>query len=196
MTKFKNIFFLIFAIAICTNSLAQDRIERQHRITKSQFPLEAIETLTNNSTGIKRLKYYQEIDTIQKTYTAKFKKSRLYYEMDFDNNGVFEALSFSIKQVDIPEDSFQKISNYLEQNFENIKVRKMLQLYSSNSEQNIEKTIKNAFQNLMVPDMNYKLLVRGKLNKRKTDIEVLFDASGDFISQKELLPPNYDRVLY
>ena len=116
--------------------------------------------------------------------------------MDFDKNGGFKAASFLIKQVDIPENSFQKISNYLAQNFENIKVRKMLQLYSKNAEQNVEKTIKNAFQNLMIPDMNYKLLVRGKLNKRKTDIEIFFDSNGNFKSQKELLPPNYDRVLY
>ncbi|MRI01890.1 hypothetical protein GH721_15210 [Kriegella sp. EG-1] len=196
MMKYKNRILLLFTIFVCFSCVAQTKIERQHRIKKSQFPTNAIETLTANSSDIKRVKYYQEIDTTQKTFTAKFKKSRLFYEMDFTTTGVFKSASFKIQAVDIPEDSYLKMSNYLSNNFENVKVQKMLQVYLMQTGQRVEKVIKNTFQNLMIPNMNYKLLVRGKLNKKKTDIEILFDASGNFIDQKELLPPNYDRILY
>ncbi|MBM1104812.1 hypothetical protein JQC67_01555 [Aurantibacter crassamenti] len=196
MMKYKSVLFLFLVFATCAVSFAQDKIERQHRIKKSQFPAEAIQTLTENSSDIKRLKFYQEIDTTQKIYTAKFKKSRLFYEMDFDKNGAFSSAAFAIKQVDIPEDSFQKMANYLSQTFEKVKTRKMFQLYHTNSEESVETIIKNSFQNLMVPNMYYEFIVRGFKNSKKADYEVLFDADGKLVRLKESLPANYDRVLY
>lgn len=187
---FLYVFFGGFSIS------AQERAERQHRIKKSQFPSKASEVIAQNSADIKRLKFYREIDSAQKTYTAKFKKSRLFYEMDFDKNGEFKSMGFNVKQIDIPEESFEQIRNYLSQNFEKSKIRRMLQLYHAGEENNLEKTIKNAFQNLMTPNMLYKLLVRGKNDGKSTDCIVIFDAEGNFREIRESLPANRDRVLY
>lgn len=188
--------FFIFFLFGGFYSSAQDKIERQHRIKKTQFPSEALKTITENNKDIKRLKFYREVDTAQKTYTAKFKKARLFYEMDFDQSGKFKSMGFKVKRVDIPEESFERITNYLSQNFEKSKIRKMLQLYPIKEKGNPEKTIKNAFQNLMVPNMFYKLLVRGKKVGASTDYSATFDAEGNFVQIRKSLPANYDRVLY
>jgi hypothetical protein len=191
---FLPIFILVLLGSI--SSSAQNKIERQHRIKKTQFPSKALKTISENNKNVKRLKYYREIDTSQKTYTAKFKKARLFYEMNFNQNGKFESMGFKVKQVDIPEESFEHITNYIAQNFEKSKIRKMQQLYSINGNGSVDKTIKNAFQNLMVPTMCYKLLIRGKKVGTLADYSIMFDAEGNFAQIRKSLPTNHDRVLY
>lgn len=194
--RFRKVKILLVSLFLIGYSLsAQDKFEREHRIKKSQFPKEALKTIVEQANDIKRLRFYREVDTIQKTYMAKFKKSRLSYVMDFTQNGEFRSIGFNVKQIDIPAESFQHMTDYLSENFERYKIRKMMQLYASKESNTMEKTLKNAFQNLMVPDMLYELLVRGK-NRKRADYFVIFDAKGNFKQIKKSLPANYDRVLY
>ena len=188
------LFFAFFLSAFY--STAQERVERQHRIKKSQFPSEALAIIDQNSSDIKRLKFYREVDTAQKTYTAKFKKSRLFYEIDFNQNGTFKSIGFNIKEVDVLEDSFQRISEYISRNFEKAKIRKMLQQYQKEQDESSEETIKKAFQNIIGDDISYKLLVRGKKEGQRSDYQIIFDSEGQFQQLRKSLPANYDRVLY
>ncbi|MFK7812679.1 MAG: hypothetical protein AB8B59_09305, partial [Maribacter sp.] len=82
------------------------------------------------------------------------------------------------------------------QNYEKSKIRKMVQIYKVPTNGNIEKTIKNAFQNLMIPDVTYELFIKGKKDGTRADFEITFDSEGNFVHNREALPPNYDRVLY
>lgn len=186
------ILFLFFGLF----SSAQNKLEREHRIKKSQFPSEALETIAKNNQDFKRLKFYKAVDSTSKTYTAKFKKARLFYEMDFNEQGELGGLGFAIKPVDMPEESFERITQYLSQKFEKSKVRKMFQTYPAQVNEEIEKTMRNAFQNLMIPDVVYELFIKGKKNGARVDFEITFDSEGDFVSIRKALPANYDRVLY
>ena len=58
--------FFIFFLLGGFYSSAQDKIERQHRIKKIQFPSEALKTIGENNNGVKRLRFYREVDTAQK----------------------------------------------------------------------------------------------------------------------------------
>lgn len=195
MKKFSEILLILLFFTSVSN-FAQDRVERQHRIKKSQFPSEAINIISENTADIKRLKFYREIDSAQKTYTAKFKRSRLFYEMDFDKDGGLRSMGFNVRQIDIPEESFERIEGYLSQNFEKSKVRRMLQSYPSGNKDKLEKSIKNVFQNLMTPNMMYKILIRGKKDGKPADYNLIFDSEGHFKEIRKSLPANYDRVLY
>ena len=119
-------FLLLFIGFICS---AQNKLEREHRIKKSQFPKEALQIIVEKNQEFQRLKFYKEVDSTSKTYTAKFKKARLFYEMDFTEKGELSSLGFAIKPVDIPEENFNRINEYLSQNFEKVKIRKMLQVW-------------------------------------------------------------------
>ncbi|MFH6603387.1 hypothetical protein ACEZ3G_07860 [Maribacter algicola] len=59
-----------------------------------------------------------------------------------------------------------------------------------------ETTLKNAFQNLMLPSIKYELMVAGKNDKNYEQFEILFDADGNFEKIRKSLPPNYDHILY
>ncbi len=186
------VLFLFFGLF----SSAQNNQEREHRIKKSQFPLEALQLIEANNDDFKRIKYYKAIDSTSKTFIAKFKKDRLFYSMNFNETGVFKGLGFAIKPVDMPDESFSRITAYLDQTFEKSKIRKMFQTYSIQPDVQIEKTLKNAFQNLMLPHINYALFIKGKKDGVRDDFEVSFDAKGNLIQLKKALPTNYDRVLY
>lgn len=195
MKKFSLFLFLLFAI----NSLpmlSQTRPERAHRIKRSQFPAPALEFVTDSLAGIKRLRFYRETDSAGSSFEARFKKARLNYAMEFDKIGTLKEIKFLIKEVDIPADSFAGIKSFLENNFQRYRIRKMLQLYPVRQDETREKSIRNAFQNLLLPSIRYELMVRGKKDDSNKDYEILFGPEGDFISMKTSVPANYDHVLY
>jgi len=189
---------LIFACILLFGATvsAQNKYEREHRIRKVQFPLKAMEYIEEKLQDAKRIRFYKEIDSAKISYEAKFKKDRLWYSVEFDKNGSLEDIEILIKIVDIPEDTFSKISDYLSSNFTKYRIRRMQQQYPVTKNEAVESTIKNAFQNLMLPSIKYELIVSGKKVNTYEQFEILFDAEGNFEKSRKSLPPNYDHVLY
>ena len=175
---------------------SQVKVEREHRIKKNQFPETAHEFIQEKLEEAKKIRFYKETDTAKISYEAKFKKDKLYYSIEFDESGKLEDIEISIKEVDVPEDSWSKITKFLNEKFTKFKIRKIQQQYPITSDETAETTLNNAFQNLLIPSLNYELMVRGKIQDVHTDFEILFGAEGDFIKMKESLPANYDHVLY
>lgn len=175
---------------------SQVKVEREHRIKKNQFPETAHEFIQEKLEEAKKIRFYKETDTTKISYEAKFKKDKLYYSIEFDESGKLEDIEISIKEVDVPEDSWSKITKFLNEKFTKFKIRKIQQQYLITSDETAETTLNNAFQNLLIPSLNYELMVRGKIQDVHSDFEILFGAEGEFIKMKESLPANYDHVLY
>jgi hypothetical protein len=175
---------------------SQIKVEREHRIKKNQFPETAHDFIQEKLQNAKKLRFYKETDTTKISYEARFKKDKLYYSIEFDESGKLEAIEILIKEVDVPEDSWSKITKFLNEKFTEFKIRKIQQQYPITSDETAETTLNNAFQNLLIPSLNYELMVRGKIQDVHSDFEILFGAEGDFIKMKESLPANYDHVLY
>ncbi|WP_299158471.1 hypothetical protein [uncultured Eudoraea sp.] len=175
---------------------SQVKVEREHRIKKNQFPETAHEFIQEKLKEAKKIRFYKETDTTKISYETKFKKDKLYYSIEFDESGKLEDIEISIKEVDVPEVSWSKITKFLNEKFTKFKIRKIQQQYPITSDETAETTLNNAFQNLLIPSLNYELMVRGKIQDVHSDFEILFGAEGDFIKMKESLPANYDHVLY
>lgn len=177
-------------------SSAQYKYEREYRIRKVQFPEKALSYIHEKLMDAKRIRFYKETDSSKVSYEAKFKKDRLWYSIEFDKEGMLEDIEILVMPADIPDDSFNKIQHYLSEYFKKHRIRKIQQQYPFSETESPETTIKNAFQNLMLPSINYELIVSGKKEKTTEQFEVLFDAEGNFKSIRQSLPPNYDHVLY
>ncbi len=175
--------------------LAQNKYEREHRIKKSQFPEKALTLIAEKLEDARRIRFYREVDSAKVSYEAKFKKDRLRYSVEFSEEGDLEDIEILIKEVDIPEDTFTNIKNYLAKAFTKYRFRRMQQQYplAGNTP---ETTIKNAFQNLMLPSIKYEFIVAGKKEREYLQYEIVFDAEGSFENIRQSLPPNYDHVLY
>ena len=193
MMKF-SVFTLLFLIgSIC---FSQDKLEREHRIKKIQFPTEAQAFVGKNVKNANRFRFYKTIDTAQTLYTVKFKKDKLKYYIDFNKNGTLKSIGFRIKEIDIPSETFSKIKSYLSTAYDKIKIRRMFQQYPMTVESSENQVLKDAFQNMILPSNTYKLLTTSKQSGKKLEQEMFFDAEGNLKSIRKTLPANYDRVLY
>lgn len=195
MMKFSNIipFLILFLL---TTVWAQDKYEREYRIRKSQFPEKAFSLIKAPLQGARQVRYYKEVDSAKITYKAKFRKDRLYYHIEFDERGTLVEVGVLISKIDVPIASYEAIAEYLNSCFRKYRTRKIQQQYTISSFGTASKTLDMAFQNLIDPKINYKLIVSGKQDGRFQDFELLFDANGKFIRMRKSLPANYDHVLY
>jgi len=185
------VFLLLCSCAMVT---AQNKYEREYRIKKSQFPQRALAVMKTELGAVKRLKFYKETDSIKISFEAKFKKDKLWYSAEFDKNGNLEDIEVLIKEVDIPSDAFAKMTSYFDAHFSKYRIKRIQQQYLA--QELVQETFREAFQNLLLPTLNYELVIAGKKEKNYFDYEILFDATGNFKKLRKSLPPNYDHVLY
>lgn len=183
---------LFFITSLCQS---QDIQEREHRIRKSQFP-----TMQLNSTilgpKIKQKRYYKEVDSLGITYFLKFKKDRLHYFLSFDQDGNLVNSGFRVTEVDIPEETYQEIKEYLSHSFEKFRVKRIFQEYPPTNTENDIPTLTDTFQNLILPSNVYKLIVNIEINKRRSELDLWFRADGSLLRKRPALPMNHDRILY
>lgn len=181
----------LFFLFLTIGSLAYSQIkpEREHRIKKSQFPMVGTEMVPKEA---KNIKYYREVDTSKTTYILQFRLKKMKYHIDLDKAGQIQRLGFRVKEVDIPQDTYALINNFLEGSFQKAKIRRILQYYPGDS----DNALKNTYQNLILPNNTYQLIFKGKQNKKNKEYIALFDADGNILVINEALPSNYDRVLY
>ncbi|MGB5360036.1 MAG: hypothetical protein WBN20_13420 [Eudoraea sp.] len=196
MKKYRFLLLLIMALFQFSTGLSQIKVEREHRIKKNQFPEAAHDFIKEKLKDAKRIRFYKETDTTKISYEAKFKKDKLHYSIEFDQSGKLEDIEILIKEIDVPEDSWSKITTFLKEKFDKYKIKKIQQQYPVTSDEPTETTLNNAFQNLLIPTLNYEIMVWGKIQDNHADFEILFGAEGGFIKMRESLPANYDHVLY
>ena len=191
MMKFRFFMLLLFIGTACF----PQHIEREHRIRKSQFPTVDFGTMFN---GIKtkKMRYYKEVDSLETTYILKFKIDLLNYSLSFDDNGKLTKSGFLVNEIDIPEETFQKINAYLSDSFEKSRIKLIFQQYPMTNSENAESALTNTFQNLLLPSNEYKLIVIGKNDKKHTEYDLWFTADGNLTRKRHALPMNHDRILY
>ena len=196
MMRYK-LWVLLFLLASVT-VFCQNGPEREHRINNAQFPSISMDTLFKvvKDAELKKVRYYKAVDSTETIYILKFKMQRLDYQMHFNSNGKLQKVGFGVKEVDIPSDTFTAMQRYLQERYDKIKVRRMFQEYNLNSTETSQTTIKNAFQNLLLPTNRYRLLIIGKNASDRQPYEVIFNAEGEMETLSHTLPPNYDRILY
>ncbi|MEL6918346.1 MAG: hypothetical protein AAFO99_11525 [Bacteroidota bacterium] len=197
MMKFRT---LLSIVILCTafTGFSQQKVEREHRILCGQFPENGLKTLKQTLKGIdtKNITFYQEIDSNETRFTAKFKKDRLFYRMDFTMEGNLKSIGYMIDEVDIPDEAYDQIDTQLTDTFEKPRTRRMFQQYQIADFDNSEEMLKNAFQNLLSSTVEYKFLITAKNEGTRQYYEVHFDAEGDLKHMRASLPANYDHVLY
>ncbi len=162
--------------------LAQKQVSR---IKKEAFPEKALALIEDYLDNAKRVRFYQVTDGAKQNFEAKFKKGRLLYMVNFDGNGSLEDVAFGIKEFDIPEDTWLSIKTYLSANYPKLRIKKIQQQHPL-VEENPEKTLHEAFQNLMLPHINYEIIFSSKKERKFQSYEALFDAEGNLVKVREL----------
>ncbi|WP_435623699.1 hypothetical protein [Flagellimonas sp.] len=191
--KYKLLFLSLWGSHFFVFGQVKNEIE--YKISPSELP-KGIETLLSpHMQDAKRIRYFLEIDGDKKSFEAKFKKRRLRYSVEFDESGALEDVEFIIKPTDIPNESWSNILRYLEGNFSKFTVKKIQQQYPA-KDKSPAQTLTDAFQNLLLPYLNYELIVSAKNKKGFEQFEILFDSEGRFLEMRKFIGSKYDHVLY
>lgn len=189
---------ILFLALICCLQIQAQQIkhEREHRIRREQFPEAALEALQPYLDEARRLRFYREIDSNHRSFEAKFRIQRLQYSIEFTPEGELEDAEVDIKPVDIPRATWQAIQEHLGTSFGKFHVRKIQQQYPRPAFDSDDATLKAAFQNLLLPEIRYELVVQAKTESGVGQFEALYDSEGNILLLRKALPPNYDHVLY
>ncbi|UII74544.1 hypothetical protein LV716_09715 [Flagellimonas sp. HMM57] len=192
MMKYRLCLGLILLTFTCWG---QNKYEKEYRIAQSEFPTNAYELIAEQLASSKRIRFYKETDSLKNSFEAKFKKGKLHYSVEFDEQGILEDIEIIIKEKDIPEESWDNINEYLQNKFSKVRIVKIQQQYPVNGTSEKE-LIHHAFQNLILPYINYELVFAAKVEKGFQTYEALFNAKGEFIKLRKSLSSSYDHVLY
>lgn len=192
--KFALLLILVFAGPAL--GLAQAKQERAFRIRKSQFPSAALEQASPYLDGVKRVRFYQEIDSSQTYFEIKFKKDRLHYGVRYNPQGELQAVEVRISPVDVPGAAWEAIGEHLYATFGNYRIASIGQQYPRVAFASDSETFRKAFQNLLLPEIRYELTLYASKGSGKKTWEAVYDPAGLLLSLREALPPNYDHILY
>lgn len=186
---------LLFLCCLPFWVVSQEKREQEFRIDREKFPEAALAQIEGYLTNAKRIRFYQEMDSTKKSYEAKFKKGRLHYSVEFNENGILEDVEFIIKERDIPRDTWDTIMDYLDATYPKFRIKKIQQQHPK-ADRDSKKTLHEAFQNLMLPHINYEFVFSAKNENGFQTYEALFNFEGNLINIRKSFPPSYDHVLY
>lgn len=190
-----KVLLLIAFFGGIASAISQAKQEREFKIEENEFPKKAKGIIETYLADSKRIRFYKEIDGDKVSYEVKFKKDKLKYSIEFSEGGNLEDIEFVIKEVDIPSDSFEMITNYLEANHKKNRIKKIQQQYLNNIG-NPKELLRVAFQNLILPEINYEIIVATKDDKGYAEYEITFNSEGKHILSRRLVKQKYDHVLY
>lgn len=183
---------LLFVNILC---FGQKKQEREFRINKEELPQEIIPILSDYLNNVKRLRFYKELDGKKSSYEVKFKKDKLFYSVEFDENGILEDVEFIIKENDIPQETLNAIEDHLSVTYGKFRIKKIQQQYL-NGDKDAKTVLKKAFQNLLLPEINYEIVIAVKDNQGFGEYEVTFDSNGKHLLTRKSIALKYDHVLF
>lgn len=190
-----NVFLLIGLFFGIISTFSQSKQEREFRIEEAIFPKNAKNLLDPYLINSKRIRYYKEFDGEKISFEAKFKKDRLKYSIEFSESGLLEDVEFIIKEVDIPDSTFDAITSYLISEHRKYRIKKIQQQYLNDAEKPKE-VLKVAFQNLILPEVNYEIVIASKDEKGYAEYEITFNSDGKHLLSRRSKKPEYDHILY
>lgn len=188
---------MLLALALASLvAYGQNRPEGAHRIRKVQFPQEAHQLLQTHISGARHLQYYREITDAGAGYAAGFRKGRLLYRINFRADGALEQAGFRIGPVDLPQEAWARIQAWLNGRFPNNRVKTIWQAYPRLAFDSEATSFRLAFQNLLVPELRYAIVLKARTPDERGTFRAIFDSEGNFQELLEVTPPDHEHVLY
>jgi hypothetical protein len=187
--------FCVFSnLSLFAQSTLKNEVEE--RIKQNEFPQDAIKLIQFQISDAKRVKYFLEVDGLDSSYEAKFIKNKHLYSIEFASNGVFEDVEMKVDIKELPLSVFQKIRNYLNDNYKKHKIKKVQVQYKSKK----------------VTSKNLEMLFEGKSDLFETSYEIElavkeadgtpamyefhFDSEGQFLDKRIFKQQSDENLLY
>ena len=191
----KTVTLLLMCICLCPAAFAQaKKMEREKRVKKEDISMAVHNTLEKFIEDARKVRYYLETDVDHRSFEIKFLLRKRQYSVEFNDSGQLEDVEMIIGFEELQKELQKKITSHLGR-YDSFKVKKTQKQFSSGS-QSDEAVIEMALQNVATETVRYEIIVETKTDVSWTTFEMLFDAQGNFISEKEVVGRLADHILY
>lgn len=194
MTKFSLIILVLCSFTLV--GYGQSKNERESKISKTDFPISAQQTLSVLPEKAKRIKYYQETDGDKTSFECKFKLHHFWYSVEFNKDGKLEDIEVKVRSHQLSKSISTTINNYLEQNCDNYDIIKIQEQYVQNAVTSDIEFLKSTLSDREKTESNYELIVALKKDKQWNLNEMTFDKSGVFINYRALQTNSYEYIMH
>lgn len=189
----KNKWILILLISFASNGFAQFKYEKEYRIQKRDVPEKAfafVESMEFDS----KVKWFKETGYDRISFEAKTKRDGRKYSIEFSADGIFEDIEIEIETSEIPEDTYNKITECLTAEYQQYSFEKIQVQYTGDPDQVLAFISSKAKSSEIT--VNYEIVIATRINKSFVRFELLFSHEGDFIRKSEIVLKNADNIIY
>jgi hypothetical protein len=182
---------LCLVFLLINNISAQDKYEKEYRISLDEVPTSA--KLFVDSFGFhKKIKWYIEESLTGKSIEAKTKKQKQKYSIEFDTLGRLEDVEIQKKWKQLPN-SFQQIANnHFENEFKKSKIIKVQEQFTGSESRILDYLLNKNNKNGLI--IKYEIVVEGSDENGVKWYEYTFLENGEVEGRKNIIFKNIDNL--
>lgn len=186
--------FSALLLFFCIHSIyAQEKIERESRISSDKVPAESVEYIS--SLQVKgKVKWYLEENLKGTYYEAKFKKDKIHYSIKFEASGKLYDVEEIFKYSKANFQAKQQIEKTLDEKYKNWKIKKAQLNWIGGPEILKQYVIDRKSPEGIKP--NFELVVRGKKPGDVGYYEYLFTIEGKLIAEIRIAQDNLNNLIF
>jgi len=191
----KIVISIILFLTAFNYTIAQIKYEKEYKLNQEQVPRIALDFV--DKLGFeKKVKWYKE-EAIDKTsIEAKTKHFSKKYSVEFNSDGEIEDIEIKIESEEVPTEVYQSILQYLNTNYQKVKICK-IQLQLSGESNALIQTINNQdFKDNSNITTRYEIVLNAKESREYQKLEYLFNHQGDMLRKAVILLKNTDNLEY
>ncbi|NBC57967.1 MAG: hypothetical protein GVY05_06765 [Bacteroidetes bacterium] len=185
---------LLLTLFIFHPTWSQTKIEIEKRVKTHEVPTEALEDLGEHLKNPKKVKWYYQEDGDKKVFEAKFEQNSNQYSVEFSRQGEVLNVEVITKSNQIETDTFKQIKSELKSTFSDFKIRKIQREYLGEGEDLFEIISENEIDDDL--NLRYEIEVNAKKDKKRHLYELLFNNTGNLISQRQVKLKSTDILDY
>jgi hypothetical protein len=175
-------YFLLLFIFTSSSVFAQKvKIESEKRISEIKVPRPSLLWIKETFPKIKKIKWFEEVTSGNKSYEAKFQLNRKRYSVEFGEAGNIEDVEITIKMESIDDITKIRLLSAFKQ-IEKFKLSKIQQQWSSNSSEALSQAVLSDQPNSVT--IKYEVEFTAVIDGTYSLWEGLFDENGILLSKK------------
>lgn len=185
--------YLLLLSGICHPLMAQEKYERERRISIEDVPSAAISFLDSCEFD-KRIRWHEEESLTGRSIEANVKEAGLRYSIEFDTLGQIEDIEINRRESQLPEATMLAIHQYLDQHFDRYSIKKIQVQWTGNRTALISLVTTGGTH---IPHITrYELIVKGRDETGIHEYEFLFSDQGAFLQRSVLIFRTTDHLDY
>lgn len=186
-------FLTCIFIFLSLSTFGQVKMEVETRAKVENVPQKAVYFLSEAFSEAK-VRWYQEGTLVMTSYEAKFKHDKKRYSIEFDPNGNLEDVEILIHKKRIPEATANRLDEQLKTSSQAYKITRAQEQFSG-SEEAILAWLKSGQIHSHITK-KYELEIKVKDDNKWRMYEYTIDEKGQILSEKRIITPTSDHLVY